>query len=91
MSTMISQPLMTNGAWTEIAVGPIADILLVGPSGGWAVYVASMAPDVNAVGMPITAIDGAWSASALEPNENVFARPFGSYAGRAITISGMKN
>ncbi len=91
MTTMISKTLLTNGAWTEIAVGPIANILLVGPSSGWAVFVAATAPGVGDAGMPVTAIDGAWSSSVLGSNESVFARPFGQFADRAVSVSGMKN
>ena len=60
MTTMISQILLTNGAWTEVAVGPVANILLSGPPGGWAVYVATTAPGGEASGMPVTSLDGAW-------------------------------
>ena len=91
MTTMISQVLMTNGAWTEIAVGPIANILIAGPANGWEVYIDTTAPGVEDVGMPVTSSDGAWTSSVLAAGESVFARPFGSRQQSALTISGMFN
>lgn len=91
MTIMISQALTTDGAWTLISAGPIANILISGPANGWSVCVAASQPNANVGGMPITSPDGAWSSSVLAAGEGVYARPFGQYAGRAIVISGMKN
>lgn len=91
MTTMISQILSINGAWTEIAIGPIANILIVGPSNGWEVFVSTMAPAVEDMGMPVTSLDGAWGSSVLAAGESVFARPFGLRQQSALTISGMFN
>lgn len=91
MTTMISQPLATNGAWTQVAVGPIANILLVGPPGGWAIRIDTTAPTIEETGMPVTSVDGSWSSSVLDADESVFARPFGARQGVAMTLSGMFN
>lgn len=91
MTTMISQALATDGTWTAIASGPIANILLTGSAGGWEIIVATSLPAPATTGMPVQSLDGAWSSSALESNENVYARSFGGSGPRALLIRGMKN
>lgn len=91
MTTMISQTLGTDGTWTPIANGPIANILLTGSPGGWEVIVATSLPDAGVGGMPVTSLDGAWSSNILASNENVYARSFGGFGPRALLIRGMKN
>lgn len=88
---MVSQELSVSG-WTTIATGPITNILLEGLPGGWSVAVGSSAPANGALGLPITSLDGSWSSNVLAAGDNVYGRPFGSYAGIAgQTITGMKN
>lgn len=91
MSTMIAQALATDGSWTLIAAGPIANILIAGPSAGYEIYIGSSLPANGTSGMPLTSLDGSWSASVLAAGDNVYARPFGAFNGRTMSISGIKN
>lgn len=91
MSTMISQTLNTDGSWTLIAEGPIANILLTGVSNGWEVIVADSPPGPTDQGMPITSIDGAWGSTALDETDNVYGRPFGQRSRAPLVIKGMMN
>lgn len=91
MTIMISQALTTDGAWTLISAGPIANILLTGSAGSWEIIVATSLPVPATTGMPVQSLDGAWSSSVLASNENVYARSFGGSGPRALLIRGMKN
>lgn len=88
---MISVALDAS-AWTLIASGPIANILLEGIPGGWSVAVGSSAPAGGVIGVPVVSTDGSWSSNALAAGDNVYARTWGAFAGIASqTLSGMKN
>lgn len=90
MTTMIDQTLLTDGSWTEIAAGPIANILLAGPSRGWEIFVGA-APTTGDSGMPVTSPDGSWGSSVLDASDAVYARPFGAFSTAPIVLSGMRN
>lgn len=91
MSTMISQALNIDGTWTVIASGPVANVLIAGPASGWELYIGSSLPAPATTGLPVTAIDGAWSSSALAAGDNIYARPFGRLASGTVNIRGIKN
>lgn len=91
MTIMINKPLTEGSSWTEVATGPIANVLLVGPVGGWEIYVTPNQPTSNDEGMPVTSSDGAWASSVLGAGESVYARPTFPYNSHEISIKGMMN
>lgn len=87
MSTMIRQQLLAYPLWTQITVDSIAQILLVGPAGGYEVAIAALNPDVDDSGIPI--IDGKFEWSAFDANEDVWARPFGRLQNEQPFVTGI--
>lgn len=88
---MIDQALATDGSWTLIAEGPIANILLAAGSSGWEIYIGPNQPTPETSGLPISAFDGSFSASALDEGSNVYARSFGRLAGATMSLRGVYN
>lgn len=88
MTAMISQALATDGTWTLVANSPIATVLVTGLANEWDVLIAASQPGQAVNGMRVGG-DGTFTASALANGENVYARPAGNRAGRAMTVTGM--
>lgn len=89
MTTMIRQELLAFPLWTQMSAEDVGDIYLVGPSGGFEVFVSITAPVPENRGIPVTTADGVWRWSAFDANETVFARPFGNFQNGRPAVSGI--
>lgn len=89
MTTMIREELLAYPLWTQMSVEDVGDIYLVGPSGGFEVFVSIEVPDLEDQGIPITTSDGVWRWSAFDANETVFARPFGNFQNSRPIVAGI--
>lgn len=90
MSQTVKVALTADGEWTLVSAYT-ENILIVGAPSGYEIYVGTSAPTSADDGMPVTALDGAWSSSSLAAADSVYARPFGSYATAGIELSVMKS
>lgn len=89
MTTMINEQLLAYPLWTQMSAEDVGDIYLIGPSGGFEVFVSIEAPDIEDAGIPVTTADGVWRWSAFDANETVFARPFGRFQTGRPVVSGI--
>lgn len=90
MSQTVKVALTADGEWALVSAYT-ENILIVGVPSGYEIYVGTSAPTSADSGMPVTAIDGAWSSSSLAAADSVYARPFGAYEAVAIELSIMKS